>query len=342
MSKNLLNLCKKIGLFKLDESKKVLYGPYGQAILLEIKNLWLKSILNKNENIYLINQRSVDADYYVESLMSQFNKNLTTFGLIDVHDSENEMMFVDDNEANYKYNFNFHQFLMEKDKYNDKLVYWSHQRKMFWFKLFSMPENIALNVNDYQMKLNYKYEAEGVEKCLEKISCFSNDEFKKYMDERPLPSSFLSKMRLNFEKLISIQTNSELILESLLIDSIRTRILSGKKVFHLDFRIAPYKACVLVKSSSNESQQISNDLLNSLFKANINVFRHEYRDDEQLEELFERFDELGIPFIILLPVDLKKNGICYLRNRDTTIQEHLHFTQLIDQFKFLMASFDEI
>ena len=139
-----------------------------------------------------------------------------------------------------------------------------------------------------------------------------------------------------------MQTNSELMLENLIIDSIRERGSHKKPVFHLDLRIAPYKACILVQAAAVEKQQVANDLLKIFFKHNINVFQRNYKTDNDLTSLFDSCDELGVPFVIILPENLNKDGICYVRNRDTTIKEHLHFTKLIEHFKFLLESFDEI
>ena len=334
MSKNLLNLCKKIGLFKLEE-KKIFYGPYGQSILLEIKNLWLKSILNKNENVNLIDDlNSLDIDYYIESLLTNRFSNKSGFSLISLNNEKinginEENMII---KSNYKHNLNFYNFTMDNDKHNDRLLNWIQKRKAFWVRLFSMPENIEMKIlSDDNVKFVYNYN--GVEKSLERISCFNYEKFNK--------ESLLPKMSLKFEKLTFIQTNSELIFENLLVDSIRERILSKRPVFHLDLRISPYKACILMKSNSIESQQISDDLLNLFLKSDIKVFKQEFSEDNELNGLFEKFDEFGIPFVIILPDNLNQNGICYLRSRDTTIQEHLHFTHLVDQFKFLLNSIDQ-
>ena len=352
MSKNLLNLCKKIGLFKLDEKKRIFYGPYGQAILLEIKNLCLKSILNQNENVYLMDDLNsrLDIDYFIEtSLVSQFSSNndnnkKKTFSLVNLNNQTDRNAFNDDPSSmvipskNFKHDLNFYNFSMENYNQNDKLLLsWIRKRKSFWARLFSMPENIEMKISsdDKNVKFVYKSPNGGVEKSLESISCFNYDQF---INGAIKNDVLVSKMSRRFERLTFIQTNSEFIFENLLDDSIRERVLSKKTVFHLDLRVCPYKACILVKPNAND---VSSDLLNFFLQSNINVFRHEFNDDSELDGLFDRFDELGIPFIIVLPDSINKDGICYLRNRETTIQEHLHFTHLVDQFKFLLNSIDQ-
>ena len=133
MSKNMtdiLNLCNKIGLFKINFDGRVFYGPYGQAILSQIKNLWLKSTLNRNENVHLIdsNKKTLDTKYYFKSLMEQFRLKNSNFSLIHIDESENGSMF---NFGDYlfirtdlKHTFNYYYFLMDNDYNNQKLLYW--------------------------------------------------------------------------------------------------------------------------------------------------------------------------------------------------------------------------
>lgn len=352
---SLLNLCNKSGIFRVNKKTNTIsYGPYGYMIINQIKNLWLKWNLIKTSNMYLFRKEQhhidTDFDYYLKSVFNLFNQNIQPFGLIDTNTSEDhdhddfEPLLV---KNKFKTHLNVYYFMLKSDKYDDTLLYWQRKHKKWWFSLLSSPQNIDFklhnnsNSND-DLKFQYKYDENKM---------FNLEKFQFYDDYKHVFKHLngdLAILNDNYGKLLHIRTSCEVILENLLIDSIKEQkslINRNEKrhVFHLDFRLAPYKACILVDKKQNEQQNIANDLLKMFFNENLQVFLQYYDNDkESLNHIYTRLDELGIPFTIYMPETMQKDGICLVRNRDTTIDEHLHFTKILTHFKFILNKLEEI
>jgi len=65
-----------------------------------------------------------------------------------------------------------------------------------------------------------------------------------------------------------------------------------------------------------------------LNKSNIKVFNCE--NQFTLNENITEIDEIGIPYIIIINETSLINGLINLRNRDTTISEIIHLTDIPD------------
>lgn len=104
-----------------------------------------------------------------------------------------------------------------------------------------------------------------------------------------------------------------------------------KDTFKIDFRLAPYKACILYKDE-NDLKKIAMDYRNLFYVKNkTSVLLMEIKDDD-LQEKYDRLDELGVPYSIYLPSAITKDGLCLVRNRDTSLSETTHLSLVLKQF----------
>ena len=62
------------------------------------------------------------------------------------------------------------------------------------------------------------------------------------------------------------------------------------------------------------------NILNQLSQKNLN--------QKQLLQKFEEFDRIGIPYTIILDESVLKFGLFKLRNRNTTISETIHLSDV--------------
>ena len=60
----------------------------------------------------------------------------------------------------------------------------------------------------------------------------------------------------------------------------------------------------------------------------LNELSHKNLDQKQLLQYFEEFDQIGIPYTIILNESVLKNGLFKLRNRNTTISETIHLSDV--------------
>jgi glycyl-tRNA synthetase (class II) len=148
------------------------------------------------------------------------------------------------------------------------------------------------------------------------------------------------------------------VLESILLDCVEYRrrksevlrncVIKDEKdklVFRLDFRLAPYKACIIYQKSSSQAsssvdetncEKLAIDLKKLFVYHQINVFvmTFDSSQKETIQDKYEKLDVLGVPYAVYLNTSLVlKDGFCAVRNRDTTLEEHLHISHVVDQFR---------
>jgi glycyl-tRNA synthetase (class II) len=181
------------------------------------------------------------------------------------------------------------------------------------------------------------------------------------------------------KKLVITQTNCQTILEAVLVDAFQSSGVvaatsassSSRKsnVFQLDYRLVPYKACVLFESNAatpttpsttktnakfimnaNSLSTLADKIRHMLYLNQINSFVMEAAaaaataknddsdDDHECKENYILSDELGIPFSIYLPLNAARDGICYVRNRDTMLSEQIHISKLVNKLNSTFSS----
>jgi glycyl-tRNA synthetase (class II) len=283
-----------------------------------------------------------------EASMSRFNE---------------ETHFYSDNRPQMFTHLNsFHFCNDEHNEHNDSLSFWQRERKNWWIKLFNCPENVEMkskplvDENFGMIDLFYRFEPqeEKESKWLENIKYFEN--LKNHQCLRSLLNSFGDHLLIkNSKKLIVTQTTAQNVLESILHDSVEYRrkksdVLKNctiqnekdKLVFRLDYRLAPYKACIIYqKSSSTPStdetncEKLATDLRKLFVYHQINVFVISFDSQkESIQDKYDKLDVLGVPYSVYLNTSLVlKDGFCAVRNRDTTLEEHLHISHVVDQFR---------
>lgn len=235
---------------------------------------------------------------------------------------------------------------------SDPLLFWQRERKNWWIKMFSFPEKVTLKHSESntenidKVEISYQLPNESL-KYLESIQHFTSlDNSSSCLQSLLKSGDPCQNFLLNDTKqMIVTQTTSQNVLENILADSVQYRcnkaeILNRpeisdnqKVVFRLDYKLAPFKACILYDSSSLTE---ANDLKKIFFFNQIEVCMMLYKNDEQgLEEKYEQLDEMGVPYSIHLSRNLAKDGICFIRNRETTLIEHLHISLIVKQFRSL-------
>lgn len=238
---------------------------------------------------------------------------------------------------------------------SDPLSFWQRERKNWWVKLFSFPEYVKLDhlstsdQPDHTIdKINISYNPDNQSpNYLENVQHITNlntndqAELKRVFQLSEGPSNFLIK---ETSQMIITQTTAENVLEKILVDSVQyrrkksevlktgsARFEKQKMVFRLNYKLAPYKACILYNEANDNYKEAST--IQDVFRYNqIDVLMMPVKSESHLDERHDHLDTMGIPYSIYLPPSLAKDGICFVRNRETTLQEHLHISLLVKQF----------
>lgn len=353
-----------------NEENHVIIGPYGHLLLNQIKNEWVNSNMNKFENNFLVSsidllneterEKKFDRNYFSNSIDYAFSLKQAQVGLVNVFQGKNS--FQDTKESNlitrhqsldltYLNGFHFYEnesfFLNKENKLStDPYSFWQRERKVWWTRYVNNPENIILeqNKNKSNDEPNNRssesfigYESDGISH-LENLIHLDL----KYDKTSNLYHLLSDELQNKFEHLIITKTTSEKILENILLDSVDFN--QEKVVFNLNFCMAPFKATILYesdgtgKNKNGDLYEMAKDLKKMLYLNRINVNLMHVKSEEMLDNAYERLDELGIPYSIYLPPNIKKNGICMVRNRDTTISEQTHLSHIPKQFASILTA----
>ncbi|KAF2976583.1 hypothetical protein EK904_011383, partial [Melospiza melodia maxima] len=107
---------------------------------------------------------------------------------------------------------------------------------------------------------------------------------------------------------------------------------SQRKVLKLHPCLAPLKVALDVgKGPTTELRQVCQGLFNELTENGISVWPGYLETVHvSLEHLYTKYDEMSIPFMVLISDGTLENGVVQLRSRDTTMKEMMHISRLKD------------
>ncbi|XP_061866822.1 DNA polymerase subunit gamma-2, mitochondrial isoform X2 [Colius striatus] len=118
---------------------------------------------------------------------------------------------------------------------------------------------------------------------------------------------------------------------------------SQRKVLKLHPCLAPIKVALDVgKGPTPELRQVCQGLFNELSENRISVWPG-YLETMQmsLEQLYTKYDEMGVLFMVVINDATLENGMVQLRSRDTTMKEMMHISRLKDFLIKLWIKDDE-
>jgi len=172
---------------------------------------------------------------------------------------------------------------------------------------------------------------------LEKISVMSLDE----------NSDVDLTVRHQRKSVIPMVIRSELSLECAVVglfsDALDTDSVHKKPVLRIHRKLAPYK-CIFAASSSDpttamELEQLAFYLTKQFRKSGISTACLPDCAKDTLPHQFQRNDEWGVPYTIVLTDNSLKSGIINLRNRDTTLMEEVHVSELSPYISQIFKNF---
>ncbi|XP_021569269.1 DNA polymerase subunit gamma-2, mitochondrial [Carlito syrichta] len=103
-----------------------------------------------------------------------------------------------------------------------------------------------------------------------------------------------------------------------------------RKVLKLHPCLAPVKVALDVgRGPTVELRQVCQGLFNELLESGISVWPG-YLETVQfsLEQLYSKYDEMGVLFAVLVTETTLENGLAHLRSRDTTMKEMMHISKV--------------
>ena len=197
------------------------------------------------------------------------------------------------------------------------------QRKIWWMKFSSSPGRFYIsNPVDNSVSIKSKFDFENFH--LEKIEVLNSVVGLGLKDGK-------------IQKEISVdEIKTSLCLDNsclgILLDAVDS---SENHALCLSRKLAPFKCSLMTFSQDpdeiSELKELANHIANVLRKSEIAVLntpKSNFTCEEKLKSEFLCMDRIGVPFCIVLKEQSLQNGLFHLRNRDTSVSETIHISDL--------------
>ncbi|NXC37993.1 DPOG2 polymerase, partial [Penelope pileata] len=230
------------------------------------------------------------------------------------------------------------------------LDYWLRQRLQWWRKFAVGPSNFSSS--DFQDEegrrgFNLHYNFPWGTETIETLKNLGDTELlEMYPEDR---SKLLGRDgRKNvIPHVLSVSGNLDRGALAYLFDSLQLaenpltkKKNAQRKVLKLHPCLTPIKVALDVgKGPTTELRQVCQGLFNELSENRISVWPG-YLETTQgsLEQLYTKYDEMSVLFMVLITDATLENGVVQLRSRDTTMKEMMHISRLKDFFIKYIAS----
>ncbi|CAH1116035.1 unnamed protein product [Phaedon cochleariae] len=220
---------------------------------------------------------------------------------------------------------------------------WQRQRRMWWRKFSASPGKYSLS--------DIRSEEDGTQ--------FVEISAKYDWGSQSLETLVLDKQDRNYSSnqlqfkekkfmqahTITSQVNLSTILLNSICDAFDEAPFQDKKrlLFRFHRKLAPYKISFALSGSNQASLAELNDLAMYLCKQlrsnHISTLFIPNSSRLTLDSQYQQYDQLGIPYTVLLNGNTLKNGIISLRSRDTTLKEQIHVTELVPYVEKLYRNY---
>lgn len=218
------------------------------------------------------------------------------------------------------------------------------QRKMWWRKFSANPGRYSLSdiqidkqSKNQSVEIHAKYE--WCDLPIEQINLFTSEH--PYLSLRDLQAK-------DGRKIISAHyIISQISLPTMIINTLcdaydeRTFHNENKPLLRLHRKLAPYKISFAIPSTggSEELNDLALYLCKELRLHNISCLLLPTSLRNTLEYQWNQYDQLGVPYGILLNENTLKNGIALLRSRETTLKEQVHVAELVKYVELIFKNY---
>ncbi|KAJ8037028.1 DNA polymerase subunit gamma-2, mitochondrial [Holothuria leucospilota] len=119
-----------------------------------------------------------------------------------------------------------------------------------------------------------------------------------------------------------------------LLEAYQSAVVPGQKgkrrrqFMRLNTSLCPVKVAIVKMEETDEIQEVSDILAKEFRTADINVLQVVSMASSPSAKAFERLDQMGVPFAVLLSDTTVKSGVVKIRNRDTTLLQEMHISQV--------------
>ncbi|XP_058027270.1 DNA polymerase subunit gamma-2, mitochondrial isoform X2 [Ahaetulla prasina] len=230
------------------------------------------------------------------------------------------------------------------------LGYWLRQRLQWWRKFAINPSNFssALHNEEGRRGNNLYYNFPWGKETIETLLMLGDNELLQMYPGNVSRLYGRDGRKQVVPHVLSLNGNLDSGVLAYLYDSMQVSEngLTKKKalqrqVLKLHPCLAPIKVALdMGRGPAVELRQVCQDMFKELLENEISVWPG-YLETMQpsLEQLYTKYDEMGVLFTILISDATLENGLVQLRSRDTTLKETMHISRLKDfLIKYMSAA----
>ncbi|XP_022089384.1 DNA polymerase subunit gamma-2, mitochondrial-like isoform X2 [Acanthaster planci] len=254
---------------------------------------------------------------------------------------------ADENEDRYIFNVpEFTQMMVQffcSPRTADRwMIDWQRDRLQWWRKFSGAPSSFQMSEtkqSDLLRTTNIQFQFPWGMETIERISNRGSSELEIPQREKGQDMHGRDGRKSVLPQVIEMVCGLERGILALLLDSYQEKEkiytkaqINQRQVLRLHVRLAPIKVAVLPIKGTKEIVEVCDYLAKELRKQNISCHRVNELSPA-IGHNVSRFDEMGIPFVVLLSENTLKTGMVRLRHRDTTVMQQLHITEVRETFQ---------
>ncbi|KAM6471697.1 DNA polymerase subunit gamma-2 [Liasis olivaceus] len=221
------------------------------------------------------------------------------------------------------------------------LDYWLRQRLQWWRKFAISPSNFSSSSHNEEGRRgnNLYYNFPWGKETIETLRILGDNELLQMYPGRVSRLHGRDGRKHVVPHIISVSGNLDSGVLAYLCDSMQVaengltkKKAPQRKVLKLHPCLAPIRVALDVgRGPAIELRQVCQGLFKELLENGISVWPG-YLETMQssLEQLYTKYDEMGVLFTILISDATLENGLVQLRSRDTTLKEMMHISRLKD------------
>lgn len=362
MFNTILSLCEKHGFIRKSffpkmKIEQLQLGPTGYLLLQNLKNEWFYNIvINKDLTVFPSDNESFDKTF--EFAKTACMEGLP-FGIAEVIQNKKfssaEELIAYYTERMKEKDIDFDKLFAQEDQVKLKCTVftssrdsvqffhqWQRQRRIWWRKFSPKPGRYTLtdiktdpkNIQSVKIMAEYPWNSQLVET----LTLFPTSKFigqEKFKE---------GKKTVQAHSIISEIDMTTMFINAIC-DAHDEPEYKGHKRTLLRFhrKLAPYSISFAVAGVSSSVISELNDLALYLTKQlrsnHVSTLLLPSSSKLTLEAQWKHYDELGIPYNILLNEGTLRDGIAWLRSRDTTLKEQVHVTDLVTYVEQLFKNY---
>ncbi|KAL7890869.1 hypothetical protein AOLI_G00003450 [Acnodon oligacanthus] len=235
------------------------------------------------------------------------------------------------------------------------LDYWARQRLQWWRKFALGPSDFSIcDVLSEELEegasrgVKVLYQFPSGSETLETLWSFGDTKLLKTHHDSRAKVLCRDGRRSVVPHVLSVSANMDRGVLAFLFNSLQ-HVQKGdskqrhyqRKVLKLHPTLAPVKVALdMGRGSTSELRQVCEGLLQEFLEAGISAWPG-YLDTtySSMESLHVKYDEMGVLFTVMITDSTLENGLLMVRNRNTTIKETMHISE-IKQFllKYISAA----